>query len=66
MKRTSRENAGALPQAHAWQRGARGERQTARLLDRLGRDGYQVFHDLALPGPPPTSITWASAPAGCS
>jgi hypothetical protein len=37
-------------QVRAWQRGARGERQTARLLDRLGRDGYQVFHDLAMPG----------------
>ena len=27
-------------QARAWQRGAKGERHTARLLDRLGRDGY--------------------------
>jgi Nuclease-related domain len=36
-------------QARAWQRGAAGERQTARLLDRLGRDGYQVLHDLAMP-----------------
>lgn len=27
-------------QARAWQRGAHGEQQTARLLDRLGRDGY--------------------------
>jgi hypothetical protein len=35
-------------QARAWQRGAAGERQTARLLDRLGRDGYQVLHDLAM------------------
>jgi hypothetical protein len=35
--------------ARAWQRGAAGERQTARLLDRLGRDGYVVFHDLAMP-----------------
>jgi hypothetical protein len=26
-----------------------GERQTARLLDRLGRDGYQILHDLAMP-----------------
>jgi hypothetical protein len=39
-------------QVRAWQRGARGERQTARLLDRLSRDGYQVFHDLAMPGSP--------------
>jgi hypothetical protein len=36
-------------QARAWQRGATGERHTARLLDRLGRDGYMSFHDLALP-----------------
>src|SRR5512132_1182101 len=39
-------------QARAWQRGAHGERQTARLLDRLDRDGYQVLHDLAMPGSP--------------
>jgi hypothetical protein len=37
-------------QARTWQRGAAGERQTARLLDRLTRDGYVVFHDLAVPG----------------
>jgi hypothetical protein len=36
-------------QARVWQRGAAGERQTARLLDRLGRDGYVIFHDLAVP-----------------
>jgi Nuclease-related domain len=36
-------------QARAWRRGAAGERQTARLLDRLGRDGYVIFHDLAMP-----------------
>ena len=36
-------------QARAWQRGAHGEQQTARLLDRLG---YQVLHDLAIPGSP--------------
>jgi Nuclease-related domain len=39
-------------QARAWRRGAAGERQTARLLDRLGRDGYQVLHDLAMPHSP--------------
>jgi hypothetical protein len=39
-------------QARAWQRGAAGERQTARLLDRLGRDGYVVLHDLAMPDSP--------------
>jgi hypothetical protein len=39
-------------QARAWQRGAHGEQQTARLLDRLHRDGYQVLHDLAMPDSP--------------
>ena len=39
----------ASTQARAWQRGAKGERHTARLLDRLGRDGYVSFHDLAMP-----------------
>jgi hypothetical protein len=37
-------------QARTWRRGAHGERQTARLLDRLTRGGYVVFHDLAVPG----------------
>jgi hypothetical protein len=37
-------------QARTWQRGAIGERHTARLLRRLARDGFVVFHDLALPG----------------
>jgi hypothetical protein len=36
--------------ARTWQRGAHGERRTARLLDRLTRDGFVVFHDLAVPG----------------
>jgi hypothetical protein len=36
-------------QARTWQRGAAGERHTARLLNRLTRDGYVVFHDLAVP-----------------
>jgi hypothetical protein len=39
-------------QARTWQRGAAGERRTARLLDRLTRDGYVVFHDLAVPDSP--------------
>jgi Nuclease-related domain len=39
-------------QARTWQRGAHGERHTARLLDRLTRDGYVIFHDLAVPGSP--------------
>jgi hypothetical protein len=37
-------------QARTWRRGGQGERHTARLLDRLTRDGYVVFHDLAVPG----------------
>jgi hypothetical protein len=37
-------------QARAWQRGAAGERRTARFLDRLTRDGFVVLHDLAVPG----------------
>jgi Nuclease-related domain len=39
-------------QARSWQRGAAGERRTARLLDRLTRDGFVVFHDLAMPSSP--------------
>jgi hypothetical protein len=35
--------------ARSRQRGPAGERRTARLLDRLTRDGYVVFHDLAVP-----------------
>jgi hypothetical protein len=37
-------------QARTWQRGAQGERHTARLLRRLPRHGFVVFHDLAVPG----------------
>jgi hypothetical protein len=37
-------------QARTWQRGAQGERHTARLIRRLGRVGFVVFHDLAVPG----------------
>jgi hypothetical protein len=37
-------------QVIAWQRGAAGERRTARVLERLTGDGYVVFHDLAVPG----------------
>jgi Nuclease-related domain len=39
-------------QARTWQRGAHGERHTARLLRRLHRDGFVVFHDLAVPDSP--------------
>jgi hypothetical protein len=51
-------------QARAWQRGASGERQTARLLDRLGRDGYVVFHDLAMPGSPANLDHLVIGPSG--
>jgi len=36
----------------AWRDGASGERATARLLRRLHRHGYAVFHDVAIPGTP--------------
>jgi hypothetical protein len=51
-------------QARAWQRGARGERRTARLLERLGRDGYVVFHDLAMPGSPANIDHLVVGPSG--
>jgi hypothetical protein len=51
-------------QARAWQRGAHGERQTARLLDRLGRDGYQVLHDRAIPGSPANIDHLVVGPSG--
>jgi len=51
-------------QARAWQRGAGGERQTARLLDRLSRDGYQVVHDLAMPGSPANIDHLVVGPSG--
>jgi hypothetical protein len=38
------------PDANAWQRGAMGERRTARLLSQLERHGWAVLHDLAVPG----------------
>jgi hypothetical protein len=38
------------PATVAWRRGAEGERRTARLLASLERRGFQVFHDLAVPG----------------
>jgi hypothetical protein len=51
-------------QARAWQRGAHGEQQTARLLDRLGRDGYQVLHDLAMPDSPANVDHLVIGPSG--
>jgi Nuclease-related domain len=38
------------PDAVAWQRGAAGERRTARLLGPLERHGWAILHDLAVPG----------------
>jgi hypothetical protein len=51
-------------QATAWRRGAAGERRTARLLDRLVRDGYVVFHDLAIPGSPANVDHLVIGPSG--
>ena len=50
--------------ARTWQRGAAGERQTARLLGRLGRDGYVVFHDLAMPDSPANLDHLVVGPSG--
>jgi hypothetical protein len=51
-------------QARAWQRGATGERHTARLLDRLGRDGYVSFDDLAMPDSPANLDHLVLGPSG--
>jgi hypothetical protein len=51
-------------QARTWQRGAAGERRTARLLDRLTRNGYVVFHDLAVPDSPANVDHLAIGPTG--
>jgi hypothetical protein len=51
-------------QARAWQRGADGERHTARLLDRLTRDGFVVFHDLAVPDSPANVDHLVIGPSG--
>jgi hypothetical protein len=51
-------------QARAWQRGAHGEQQTARLLDSLGRDGYVVFHDLAMSSSPANADHLVLGPSG--
>jgi hypothetical protein len=51
-------------QARTWQRGAHGERHTARLLRHLTRDGYVVFHDLAVPGSDANVDHLAIGPSG--
>jgi hypothetical protein len=48
----------------AWRDGARGERATARLLRRLTRHGYAVFHDVAIPGTPANADHVVIGPAG--
>jgi hypothetical protein len=53
-------------QARTWRRGAAGERRTARLLDRLTRDGFVVFHDLAVPDSPANVDHLAIGPSGIS
>jgi hypothetical protein len=50
--------------ARIWQRGAHGERHTARLLRRLDRDGFVVFHDLAVPGSPANVDHLVIGPSG--
>src|SRR4029450_11931465 len=51
-------------QARTWQRGAQGERRGGRLLARLPRDGYVVFHNLALPGSPANVDHLVIGPSG--
>jgi hypothetical protein len=48
----------------AWRDGARGERATARLLRRLHRYGYVVFHDVAIPGTPANADHLLIGPPG--
>jgi Nuclease-related domain len=47
-----------------WQRGARGERRTARQLDRLTHHGWVVFHDLAIPSSGANADHLIIGPAG--
>jgi Nuclease-related domain len=48
----------------AWRDGARGERATARLLRRLHRHGYAVFHDVGIPGTPANADHLLIGPPG--
>jgi hypothetical protein len=50
--------------ARNWQRGARGERRTARQLDRLAHHGWVVFHDLAVPDSRANADHLVIGPAG--
>jgi hypothetical protein len=49
---------------HAWRDGARGERATARMLRRLHRHGYVVFHDVGIPGTPANADHLLIGPPG--
>jgi hypothetical protein len=51
-------------QVRAWRRGAKGERRTARQLDRLTGEGFVVFHDLAVPGSPANVDHLVIGPSG--
>jgi Nuclease-related domain len=51
-------------QVTARRRGGEGERRTARLLERLTRDGYVVFHDLAVPDSPANVDHLVIGPSG--
>jgi hypothetical protein len=48
----------------AWRDGARGERATARRVQRLQRHGYRVLHDLQVPGSHANLDHLAIGPAG--
>jgi hypothetical protein len=50
--------------ARNWQRGARGERRTARQLNRLTHHGWVIFHDLAIPGSRANADHLIIGPAG--
>jgi hypothetical protein len=48
----------------AWRDGARGEQATARLLRRLHRRGYVMFHDIGIPGTPANADHLLIGPPG--
>jgi hypothetical protein len=54
------------PDAIAWRRGAAGERRTARLLDRWSGTGGPSCTTWPSLAAARISITWWSAPVGCS
>jgi hypothetical protein len=54
------------PDAWAWQRGAAGERRTARLLGPLERQGWTSSMTWPSLAQQPTLTIWPSAAVGCS